>query len=121
MTSPSRRSLLLGGAVGAVAAALAIREHIPLLNGIVTPDTILNVIEKEFGSEISSKAQAQEFALDFSAHVTRGEFSEAAVTFAFIRATTIIRALETEEDFIYVGLEDLRSSPCRNTLSATWL
>lgn len=48
-------------------------------------------------------------------------FPEETLIFAFIRATTVIRALETGEAPIYLGPEPLLSAPCRNPLSANWI
>lgn len=117
-----KRRLFIGASATALLAALGLRYAPPLAGAVAAhPGKLLDLIEREFGAAIASSSGAQTFAQDYSTDMTWLPVSEEKAVFAFIRATNVIRALETGQELVYVGLEDLKDLPCRNTLSVGWL
>lgn len=121
-----RRRLVLGASVAAVAAALGLqflKPSAPAGPPVVAtePGRLLALIGREFGEVFVADEEAKAFADEFSAAHAGRSVPETEVIFAFIRATNVIRALETGEGLTYVGLDELRTAPCRNTLSSWWL
>ncbi len=117
-----RRRLVLGVSGAAIAAALGLQVFRPTAR-IVTaePDSILDLIGREFGAVFTASEEARAFAEKFTAAQLQPEVFEEEAIFAFIKATNVIRALETGDELVYVGLAELRVEPCRNTLSSWWL
>ncbi len=122
MMRVTRRVLVLGTSAVAIAAALSIRALRPaeMQTVALEPEPLLSLVRREFGPSIAGMTGARSFAEDLAAR-PETEMPEDLVVIAFIRATTVIRAMETGDDLVYVGLEELHTSPCRNTLSVNWL
>lgn len=121
-----KRRLILGLSAAVAAAAVGLRVLRPAAPGGLPvvgaqPDRLLEVIGREFGARFLDDEETRAFVDAFAAANAGQMVREDTVVFAFIRATDVIRALETGEDLTYVGLEPLRDAPCRNTLSSWWL
>ncbi|MDF0602671.1 hypothetical protein P1J78_18180 [Psychromarinibacter sp. C21-152] len=137
-----RRRALLAGGLGAVAAAVAL----PLVTRRIE-DELRRILRDGFGDKIAGNPEAAVFIVDVAAiwndttppaqRITkpttwmlspllpgpRAERAglEEAVIRTFLRATNAVRAHETGEPLVYLGMPDPYARPCANPLSAMWL
>ncbi len=138
-----RRRTLLAGGLGAAALGVAA----PLLTRRIE-DEVQGILRDGFGDTIARAPEADVFVADFTRLWTDtngplerfgkrvtwmlGSLLPAAradertnlaetVTFAFLRSTNAVRALETGEPLVYLGMPDPYASPCANPLGALWL
>ena len=118
MTRLFRRTVIAGAVAAGVAA-------VPLVGRYWSRErSILRILENEFGPHVAGSDAAWSFATDLHGLLDPGETlpDTVLVSFAFIGATNVIRALETGGEIVYLGLlDDVREAPCRNPLSALWL
>lgn len=114
----TRRGLGLAGVAALVAGVLGARFYDP------RPRQVRAILREEFGDAIAGADDAQAFTeafITFSEALGTTEIETVPTALTFIQSTNVIRALETGDDLIFLGLEGPIEAPCQNPLSANWL
>lgn len=137
-----RRRTVFAGGFAAIAAAVAA----PLLTRRID-DELRHILRTGFGDVIAADPEADLFIADVAAiwdgitppaqriakpttwmlspllsgpRAERANLTE-VVTLTFMHATNAVRAFETGEPLVYLGMPDPYANPCANPLSAMWL
>ena len=114
-----RRSVSVGLLLAASAGYLGFRRY----NS--RSQQILRLLREEFGADIASDIETKAFAeavSDFLETSGMDVPNPDEIVQVFLRRTNVIRALETKEAVVFLGLDQtVLEAPCQNTLSAGWL
>lgn len=114
----NRRYILAGLAAG-VAGLLGLRATV-----WSKERRVRDVIAAEFGPDIAAQEDARLFAEELAAALPGQSWEAVPASFVavtFVSRTTVIRALETGDALVYLGLDGALETPCANPLSANWL
>ena len=114
-----RRSVSIGLVLTAAVGYLGVQWHTS------RKQRILRLLREEFGSGIAAEAETDAFAgalAEFIDATGVGDPHRSEIVLLFLRRTNVIRAMETREPVVFLGLgQSVLEAPCQNTLSAGWL
>jgi hypothetical protein len=114
----TRRGFGLAGVAAAVVGVLGYRFYDP------RPRQVRAILAQEFGDTIARSEDAKAFTdafIGFSEALGRTQIETIPTALTFIQSTNVIRAMETGDELIFLGLEGPIEAPCQNPLSANWL
>lgn len=114
----NRRKLFLSSVVAATAGFIGFRYYMSIERKLT------GLISDAFGERIAKASDTRLFVEELAAFIkSQGdpEFPDSSVILYILSATNVVRALETEDKLVFLGLADATIEPGKNPLSAGWL